>query len=67
MPPNREPFLRVMQMHRDAVEDIDDAGPRYLKDAARQAVGPRSWTAARQTGFRNAQATVLAPRARSAS
>jgi len=33
---NREPFLRVMQMHRDAVENINDASPAYLKDAARE-------------------------------
>ncbi len=33
---NREPMLRVMQMHRDAVEDINDASPKYLKDAARK-------------------------------
>ena len=32
---NREPMLRVMQMHRDAVEQIDDACPAYLKEAAR--------------------------------
>ena len=25
---NREPFLRVMQMHRDAVNAIDDTVPR---------------------------------------
>src|SRR6185437_12981841 len=33
---NREPMLRVMQMHRDAVEQINPAGPAYLKDAARR-------------------------------
>jgi len=57
---NREPFLRVMQMHRDAVDEIDDAGPEYLKDAAR-----RLWdevlAQGKRWGFRNAQATVLAP------
>jgi len=31
---NREPMLRVMQMHRDAVEDINEASPKYLKAAA---------------------------------
>ena len=57
---NREPMLRVMQMHRDAVEQINPAGPEYLKDAARElwddvlALGKR-------VGYRNAQATVLAP------
>ncbi len=57
---NREPMLRVMQMHRDAVEKIHDGSPKYLKDAAR-----RLWdevlSTGRQHGFRNAQATVLAP------
>ncbi|QDU96373.1 Vitamin B12-dependent ribonucleotide reductase [Lignipirellula cremea] len=57
---NREPFNRVMGMHRDAVEQINDDGPAYLKEAARElweevlALGGRY-------GFRNAQATVLAP------
>ncbi|MFO0790659.1 MAG: vitamin B12-dependent ribonucleotide reductase [Pirellulales bacterium] len=57
---NREPFLSVMQMHRDAVEEIDPNCPQYLRDAAR-----RTWddvlASGRVHGFRNAQATVLAP------
>ncbi len=57
---NRDSFLSVMQMHRDAVEEIGDEGPQYLKDAAR-----RLWEtvleSGRKYGFRNAQATVLAP------
>jgi len=57
---NREPMLGVAQMHRDAVEAIDDACPKYLRDAAR-----KTWDAVltngRRYGFRNAQATVLAP------
>ncbi len=57
---NREPMLRVMQMHRDAVDDIDAAVPRYLKDAARR-VWDEVVSLGRQHGFRNAQATVLAP------
>jgi len=57
---NREPMLRVMQMHRDAVEKIQDAGPRYLKDAARK-LWDQVLVAGRRHGFRNAQATVLAP------
>ena len=58
--PNHEPFLRVMQMHRDAVEEIDGACPDYLVEAART-----TWNdvlaSGRVHGFRNAQATVLAP------
>ena len=57
---NSEPMLRVMQMHRDAVEEIDPACPPYMQEAAR-----KTWdevlAAGRVHGFRNAQATVLAP------
>ena len=57
---NREPFLRVMQMHLDAVERIDNAGPSYLKEAARK-LWDDVLQIGRRHGFRNAQATVLAP------
>jgi len=57
---NREPMLRVMQMHRDAVENIDDACPPHLRDAARQ-IWDDVLADGRQHGYRNAQATVLAP------
>ena len=57
---NREPMLKVMQMHRDAVEQIDDACPDYLKDAAR-GIWNEVLADGRRNGFRNAQATVLAP------
>ena len=57
---NREPFLRVMRMHRDAVERIDSAGPTYLKNAARQ-IWDEVLESGEVRGFRNAQATVLAP------
>jgi ribonucleoside-diphosphate reductase alpha chain len=57
---NESSMLEVMQMHRDAVENIDPACPKELKDAARVV-----WTdcvqSGRQHGYRNAQATVLAP------
>jgi len=57
---NEQPMLDVMQMHRDAVENIDRACPSYLRDAARQ-----TWNeclqSGRRHGYRNAQATVLAP------
>ena len=57
---NREPMMNVMRMHREAVDQIDDAGPAVLKQAAAKLwddvleIGERH-------GFRNAQATVLAP------
>ena len=57
---NREPMLRVMQMHRDAVEKINDACPTYLRDASRQ-IWDDVLADGRQHGYRNAQATVLAP------
>ena len=57
---NREPMLGVMRMHRDAVEQIDDACPAYLKQAARS-LWDEVLTNGRLHGFRNAQATVLAP------
>ncbi|MEL6107527.1 MAG: vitamin B12-dependent ribonucleotide reductase [Planctomycetota bacterium] len=57
---NEKPMLGVMQMHRDAVEEIDDAGPRELKDAARK-LWDDVLTIGEKYGFRNAQATVLAP------
>ncbi len=57
---NRDPMLRVMQMHRDAVETINDACPDYLKQASRH-LWDDVLAHGRQHGFRNAQATVLAP------
>jgi ribonucleoside-diphosphate reductase alpha chain len=57
---NRNEFMRVMQMHRNAVEQIDNAGPQYLKDAARS-MWDRVLETGRDNGFRNAQSTVLAP------
>ena len=58
---NREPFLRVMGKHRDAMDDVDAARvPQSLYNAAKDA-----WDDAvdlgRDHGYRNAQATVLAP------
>ena len=57
---NREPMLNVMQMHRDSVEKIDPKCPVYLRDAARE-VWNDCLSSGRQHGYRNAQATVLAP------
>jgi ribonucleoside-diphosphate reductase alpha chain len=58
---NREPFLRVMRKHRDAMKDVN-AGyvPEDLFSAAVEA-----WDEAvelgEEAGYRNAQTTVLAP------
>ena len=46
---NRDAFLQVMQMHQQAVEEIDDAGPQYLKDAARTVLGRSGQKVARPT------------------
>jgi ribonucleoside-diphosphate reductase alpha chain len=59
--PNRDAMLRVMRKHRAAADEIDgDAVPEAVLSAARQA-----WDEAialgEQHGYRNAQATVLAP------
>ncbi len=58
---NRDPMLRVVAKHRDASRTIDIAlAPKELVDAAHKA-----WDDAidhgSKFGFRNAQATVLAP------
>ncbi|MBE3071823.1 MAG: vitamin B12-dependent ribonucleotide reductase, partial [Acidobacteria bacterium] len=58
---NREPFLRVVRKHRDAMKDITQANvPNDLYAAARQ-----TWDEAvalgEHDGYRNAQVTVLAP------
>ncbi len=58
---NREPFLRVMRKHRDAIKDINQKHvPDDIYAGAKQA-----WDDAVELGedfgYRNAQATVLAP------
>jgi ribonucleoside-diphosphate reductase alpha chain len=58
---NREPFLRVMRKHRAALKDIDKTHvPKELMEAAK-AVWDEVIEMGEQHGFRNAQATVLAP------
>ena len=58
---NIEPMLEVIQLHRDAVESIQESERfAYLKDEARS-----TWDTAlslgKKHGYRNAQVTVLAP------
>jgi len=57
---NREPMLNVMQMHQSATETIDASCPQYLRDAAKKIWGD-VLAHGRRHGYRNAQATVLAP------
>jgi ribonucleoside-diphosphate reductase alpha chain len=58
---NREPHNRVMRMHRDASYEISEE----IADAELLAAAQRSWDEAvglgEEHGYRNAQATVLAP------
>jgi len=55
---NREPFLDVMRMHRDAVQQIDPSCPDYLRQAAAESAD-RMLGLGEEHGFRNAQSTVL--------
>ncbi len=57
---NRDSMLGVMEMHRDATNRIDSACPEYLRKAARQ-VWDECVDSGKKYGYRNAQATVLAP------
>ena len=56
---NREAMLHVMEMHWEMVDRIEHC-PAYLKHAA-QKVWDDVLAHGRRHGFRNAQATVLAP------
>ncbi len=56
---NREPMLHVMEMHWEKVDKIKNC-PKYLQEAARD-LWDAVLTHGRRHGFRNAQATVLAP------
>ena len=57
---NREPMLRVMEMHRDAAEAIDRSAPADLLTEARS-VWAECLEMGRKHGYRNSQVTVLAP------
>lgn len=57
---NADAMLRVMRMHRDSVNRIDYSCPEYLRNAA-EAVWDECVDMGRKHGYRNAQATVLAP------
>src|SRR4051812_1488125 len=60
-PENREPFINVMQKHRREVDKIDArAVPVVMMDAARDA-WDQTLSIGKEFGYRNGQATVLAP------
>ena len=56
---NREPMLHVMEMHWEKVDQIKGC-PKYLQEAARD-LWDKVVAHGKRHGFRNAQATVLAP------
>ena len=56
---NRDPMLHVMEMHWERVDQIKGC-PKYLQEAARD-LWDKVLVHGRRHGFRNAQATVLAP------
>ncbi len=57
---NERPMLDVMRMHRNACDQIADEGPANLKGAA-TSLWDEVLMMGEKFGFRNAQATVLAP------
>jgi ribonucleoside-diphosphate reductase alpha chain len=58
---NRESMLKVISMHRQHACDIPEAFcPHYLRNAAKD-VWDEAFDTGSKIGFRNAQATVLAP------
>ena len=60
-PENREPFIGVMKKHRREVDKIDAAAvPTDMMDAARDA-WDQTLSIGAAFGYRNGQATVLAP------
>ncbi len=57
---NREPMLKVMEMHRAAAEAIDRSAPADLL-AESHSVWADCLELGRKQGYRNSQVTVLAP------
>ncbi|MXZ58135.1 MAG: vitamin B12-dependent ribonucleotide reductase [Rhodothermaceae bacterium] len=57
---NRQDMLAVARMHKAAVEDIHEACPEYLREAAMKSAG-RMVAFGERHGYRNSQVTVLAP------
>jgi ribonucleoside-diphosphate reductase alpha chain len=58
---NREPFIGVMKKHRKEVDKIDSAAvPAEMMEAARDA-WDQTIALGKEHGYRNGQATVLAP------
>jgi ribonucleoside-diphosphate reductase alpha chain len=60
-PKNREPHNGVMRMHRDAAYDVDPTGIKGDLLPAAQRAWDEAVELGEEHGYRNAQATVLAP------
>ena len=58
---NREPHNEVMRMHQEAAYEIDDAGIKGDLLGAARAAWDEAVALGEEHGYRNAQATVLAP------
>ncbi|MYB52441.1 MAG: vitamin B12-dependent ribonucleotide reductase [Acidobacteriia bacterium] len=58
---NREPFLEVIRMHRDASKEIADQGVQPDLRAAAEAAWQEAYSVGQQHGYRNGQVTVIAP------
>jgi ribonucleoside-diphosphate reductase alpha chain len=58
---NREPHNGVMRMHRDAAYDVDGTGIKGELLEAAQGAWDEAVELGEEHGYRNAQATVLAP------
>src|SRR6266540_1242209 len=60
-PRNREPFLEVIGMHRDAAYQVPNKGMSPELARAHKAVWDAALESGRQYGYKNGQVTVLAP------
>jgi ribonucleoside-diphosphate reductase alpha chain len=58
---NRDPFLRVMRKHRDAMRDINTRNVSSELYGGARSAWDEAIDLGEQFGYRNAQATVLAP------
>jgi ribonucleoside-diphosphate reductase alpha chain len=57
---NREPMAKVIRKHAKAAQQIAQGCPEYMRDAAVESLN-NAVTLGDKYGYRNAQATVLAP------
>ncbi len=60
-PRNREPFLEVIGMHRDAAYQVPNKGMSPELARAHKAVWDAALESGKQYGYKNGQVTVLAP------